>query len=263
MHRSRKCLPTTVVTGLLLLVILIGAGTESNESYDPLADTSWILAAYGDIDDLETVEVRPAQDLGPYEVTFRKAGGKWSAGDEMELGLVASDGCLDAWAAYAVASDNTILTGGWSTTLLDCSHVPEGGPPFLQSLDKVVAFDLISEDSLHIYTSDLNVLVMTRSATSNKADGATPFPSSVRFTSSHPNPFSDSATLQFSLDHPGSVRLAVYDVLGREVAVLLEDKLPAGEHSVKWHAESVPAGQYVAWLAGTSSVDSWPMTLVR
>lgn len=244
MHRSRKCLTANFITGLLLSVILIGAVTESNESYDPVAGTSWILAAYGDIDDLEAVEVRPAQDLGPYEVTFRKAGGKWSAGDAMELGLVASDGCLDAWAAYAVASDNTLLTGGWSTTLRDCSHVPEGGPPFLQSLEKVVAFDFITEDSLHIYTSDLDLLVMTRSATSNKADRAARLPSSVRFTSSHPNPFSVSATLQFFLDHPGPVRLAVYDVIGRKVAVLFDDNLPAGEHSVIWNAEGVPASTW-------------------
>ncbi len=63
-----------------------------------------------------------------------------------------------------------------------------------------------------------------------------------------PNPFRDRATVRFALPTAGSVRVAVYDVLGREVAVLVDGEQPAGRHEVTLRSEGLAAGLYVVRL---------------
>ena len=49
-----------------------------------------------------------------------------------------------------------------------------------------------------------------------------------------PNPFNPTTTFRFDLPGESEARLAVYDILGREVALLLRENLPAGTHFVNW-----------------------------
>ncbi|MCY4672234.1 MAG: T9SS type A sorting domain-containing protein, partial [Bacteroidetes bacterium] len=52
-------------------------------------------------------------------------------------------------------------------------------------------------------------------------------------------------TVRFSLAEAGPVRLRVYDVLGRRVAVLADSDMVAGAHSVKFEAAHLPSGMYL------------------
>ncbi len=61
---------------------------------------------------------------------------------------------------------------------------------------------------------------------------------------SAPNPFTSATVVRFDLPRAGAVRLAVYDVTGREVARLLDGERPAGMQSVEWRAGGVPSGIY-------------------
>lgn len=61
----------------------------------------------------------------------------------------------------------------------------------------------------------------------------------------YPNPFNPVTTVRFSLAEAGPVRLRVYDVLGRRVAVLANSDMAAGAHSVKFEAAHLPSGVYL------------------
>ena len=56
----------------------------------------------------------------------------------------------------------------------------------------------------------------------------------VQLQGNYPNPFTDATTLRFALPEATDVRLVVFDLLGREVARLVEERLPAGTHEVRW-----------------------------
>jgi endonuclease/exonuclease/phosphatase family metal-dependent hydrolase len=60
----------------------------------------------------------------------------------------------------------------------------------------------------------------------------------------YPNPFSATTSIAVTLPAPGPVRLAVYDVLGREVAVLADATLPAGRHLITFAAVGIRPGIY-------------------
>ena len=60
----------------------------------------------------------------------------------------------------------------------------------------------------------------------------------------YPNPFQTETTIRFDLPWPERVNLIVFDQLGQEISVLLNEKLPEGSHSVKWNAGNRPRGIY-------------------
>ena len=81
---------------------------------------------------------------------------------------------------------------------------------------------------------------------------------------SFPNPFRASTTVEYTLEEAADVRLAVYDVLGREVAVLAEGVRPAGTAQATWDASALPTGLYVSQLRVNGAVvGTRKMQLIR
>lgn len=60
----------------------------------------------------------------------------------------------------------------------------------------------------------------------------------------YPNPFNPSTTISYTLKENASVRLTVYDRLGREVKVLVDENQGAGTHTVEFNASNLPSGIY-------------------
>jgi hypothetical protein len=60
-----------------------------------------------------------------------------------------------------------------------------------------------------------------------------------------PNPFNPTATIEFSLKKGSFVSLRVYDILGRKVATVIEQPLPAGVHKYDWNATNKASGVYI------------------
>jgi hypothetical protein len=70
---------------------------------------------------------------------------------------------------------------------------------------------------------------------------------------SYPNPFNESMVIPFRLPHQAKPKITVYDVLGREVAVLFDQWTPAGEQRVLWNAAGFPSGIYYIILRSSNS----------
>ncbi len=80
-------------------------------------------------------------------------------------------------------------------------------------------------------------------------------PGGYRLEQNYPNPFNPSTKIEFALPRGENVRLSVYDVLGREVAVLVNEEKPAGSYRVTFDGKGVPSGTYFYTLrAGSFSV---------
>ena len=67
-------------------------------------------------------------------------------------------------------------------------------------------------------------------------------PGSIELFESYPNPFNSSASVSYQLGSGGHVSLKVYNLLGQQVAGLVEGDRPKGQHTVTWNAESLPGG---------------------
>lgn len=83
-----------------------------------------------------------------------------------------------------------------------------------------------------------------------------------------PNPFNPVTNLGFSIPEFGFVTLAIYDVLGREIAVLVNENLPSGKYEVQWGGRDgnglmVASGVYLYRLTGGKFRENKKMLLLR
>ncbi len=69
-------------------------------------------------------------------------------------------------------------------------------------------------------------------------------PSEFKLEQNHPNPFNPETTIRYRLAAAARVRLAVYDVLGREVAVVVDERQSAGDHKAFFGSSRLPSGVY-------------------
>lgn len=63
-------------------------------------------------------------------------------------------------------------------------------------------------------------------------------PSGFSLEQNFPNPFNPVTTIQFSLIQSGFVSLKIYDVIGKEIATLINGDMNRGNHSIQWNAAS-------------------------
>ncbi len=80
---------------------------------------------------------------------------------------------------------------------------------------------------------------------------------------SYPNPFNPSTTISYTLDNANSVKLAVYDLSGREVATLVDGYREIGTHEVTFDASGLASGVYVYRLTSGMKVASGKMVLMK
>ncbi|MFC1683101.1 SBBP repeat-containing protein [Candidatus Zixiibacteriota bacterium] len=73
-------------------------------------------------------------------------------------------------------------------------------------------------------------------------------PTAYRLQQNYPNPFNASTRIQYSVLRDGHVVIKIYDLLGAEVATLVDDHQRAGSHSVTWEARNVASGVYFCTL---------------
>jgi hypothetical protein len=69
-------------------------------------------------------------------------------------------------------------------------------------------------------------------------------PAEFALHQNYPNPFNPATEIGFGIRDVGYVHLKVYDVLGRQVAILVDEAKPAGVYSVHWDARDFPSGVY-------------------
>ena len=79
----------------------------------------------------------------------------------------------------------------------------------------------------------------------------------------YPNPFNPATTLSFSLASKSFVILKIFDVLGREVSVLVSEELPAGTYARQWDASAMSSGVYFSRMQAGSFVETKKVLLLR
>jgi hypothetical protein len=73
-------------------------------------------------------------------------------------------------------------------------------------------------------------------------------PDQITLHQNMPNPFNPSTEIVFDLPEDGRVRLTVHNLVGQEVAQLIDQPFPAGTHIVTWDAIGQPSGIYICVL---------------
>ena len=88
-------------------------------------------------------------------------------------------------------------------------------------------------------------------------------PTELTLEQNYPNPFNPSTSIQYTISDMQFVSLIVYDILGNEVATLVNSEKPSGVYEVEWNASNVPSGVYFYKLKTGSFVQTKKMLLLK
>jgi len=84
-----------------------------------------------------------------------------------------------------------------------------------------------------------------------------------QLSQNYPNPFNPTTTIDYSIQSAGFVTLKIYDILGTEMASLVDERKEAGSYSVEFNAANLPSGMYVYRLSTANFVDTKKLILLK
>ncbi len=90
-----------------------------------------------------------------------------------------------------------------------------------------------------------------------------PVPASFALYQNYPNPFNPTTQISFQLPLASHISLRVFDLLGREVAVLVNEEKPAGSYTAQWDAAGFASGIYLVRMQAGSFVDTKKIVLMK
>lgn len=152
------------------------------------------------------------------------------------------------WSSDVFIADIDIFQGSYSF-VLDIDYQAGGiGLPVLVPFDTIVNFGMLSA------YSDWNITVNTFLGATQQETHSTQFavtnPTGIgpiaKFDeiSNYPNPFVEETTFRFNLNRIEQVELVVYDILGKEQAVVISRQLPPGEYHIPLDTRKLTPGKY-------------------
>jgi hypothetical protein len=132
-------------------------------------------------------------------------------------------------------------TPGWSNSISANGH-----------------YVFLTDDLDGIYIYDRNEIITDVSTFSNYN-----IPSGYKLFQNYPNPFNPNTKIKFAIPQLSFVNLKVFDVLGREIEMLVNEEKPAGTYEVTWDATNLPSGVYFYRLRAGSIVNTKKMILLK
>lgn len=163
-----------------------------------------------------------------------------------------------------VQTDIKALWNNLGTLLTEATSEDSTSDRFKKALYNYRAIE--SEGSWGIHNTKLvekllNDAIARMTLTSINEETGTPI--EYRLAQNYPNPFNPSTTIKFSIPENSNVKVVIYNSLGMEVAILVDDNLSSGSYQYKWNASSFASGIYLYKLETNNFVDVRKMILIK
>lgn len=111
--------------------------------------------------------------------------------------------------------------------------------------------------------SDGRVIKTTTGGLTGVTNLGSEVPSGFYMNQNYPNPFNPKTSINFGVPQASSAKLTVYDAMGREVKVILNQNLSAGNYEVQWDASAFTSGIYYYTIEAGEYIKTMKMALVK
>lgn len=204
----------------------------------------------------------------------------WVAGDSARVFFTTNGG--QTWTRQSITGDDTTRIGDMQFVSRWTGYMVGGGPGSapgalwrtfnggqtwtrITPMPSIAEFGAISISGTTGLIAADSGIVMTTTGLLNTPDGdhASLRPSRFALAQNYPNPFNPSTVISYSLPSAQQVTLKVYDMLGREVATLVNTRQEAGRYDVPFNAAGLASGIYLYRLQAGSFSEAKKMMLVK
>ena len=141
----------------------------------------------------------------------------------------------------------------WNSKSKDSSYITTG--------TYVCKINAASQNPIAVFDSSIQIHFQKITGIKNTNSNINPL--YFKLSQNYPNPFNPSTIINFSLAKSDKVSLKIYDLLGREVATLLDGYKPVGNYSVNFKADNLSSGVYIYKLQAGEFVKSQKMILLK
>jgi len=168
------------------------------------------------------------------------------------------------WQNRNTESDSiTVQRGLTDSTFADFAKVSPDSTEFIdtsvnQGSSYYYRLKIIMKDSTEIQSYPV---MLNTAATA--IDQFVTTPQQFELFNNYPNPFNPTTEISFSLPNTEKVTLKVYNLLGQEVAFLINQEMSAGKHSIKFDATHLPSGVYIYQLTAGSFFSNKKMMVLK
>src|SRR5690606_14972 len=140
---------------------------------------------------------------------------------------------------------------------------PVGGHCMNETTAKyyITAVDLTSKVSAP--SNEVEAIIIGEPPSKIGAGNSTEIVYNYELSQNYPNPFNPSTSINYQIKEKGFVSLKIFDMLGREVANLVNETQDEGQYSVTFNANNLPSGVYVYSLKVNDFVQNNKMTLLK
>ncbi|NOX64881.1 MAG: T9SS type A sorting domain-containing protein [Chlorobi bacterium] len=115
-----------------------------------------------------------------------------------------------------------------------------------------------------VWSNDSYVVVLEADRATGVESTDKLIPETMVLSQNYPNPFNPTTVIAFSVpQNSGHVTLSVYDILGREIATLVDDEMTAGNYKVQFDASNLPSGIYMYRLSSNAGSTTMKMILQK
>ncbi len=90
-----------------------------------------------------------------------------------------------------------------------------------------------------------------------------PLPWETALYQNYPNPFNPTTFIRYQLAAPGHVEIRIFDLLGREVAILVNEQKPAGTYGVTFEGRTLASGVYLCRMTAGQYTATTKLLLLR
>jgi hypothetical protein len=208
--------------------------TNSARSNWPFAEipdanvTTWYRLA-------ESRSTKPSGDLGEYS----KFGTTTFEPRDAHKGHVAR-AIFYFYTIYKAQATASFFEGMKQTLLKWHSQFPVDSAEYARTL-KIAVYQ---SGKANPFILDTTLVRRIYAIPTDVAASSASLPTEFTLAQNYPNPFNPSTVIGYTTSEAGKVSLMVFDVLGREVARLVNETQPAGSHRAAWNAAAIPSGVY-------------------
>jgi len=123
------------------------------------------------------------------------------------------------------------------------------------------AGEILEKDGYFILNDYKSIIILQPTLTG--IEHIAEIPMQFSLSPNYPNPFNASTTIKYSLPQPADVQITIYNILGQQIASLVNSPLPAGNHSITWSAGDLPSGMYFYKITAGEYEKSAKMILLK